>query len=151
MVLSNAEKQRRFREKRDLYFKVLKEKLKERSVVIDQSIDSIYEMNCYYNETNKGDFMMYSVFCIFDSGIQTWLPPIYARNKGDMLRQFSDAVNNPQSNLFKHPGDYTLFEVGKWNDDKCEFDLLKTPLKLGVAIEFVKQGGVSPAVSPSTE
>lgn len=82
--------------------------------------------------------MLFTVFSIYDTGISTWLPPIYARNKGEMLRQFIDAINNPESKFSKYPSDYTLFELGTWNDDNCEFTFLKAPIKLGVAIEFVK-------------
>lgn len=82
--------------------------------------------------------MLLSIFAIYDSGISTWLPPIYSRNKCEMMRQFVDAVNDPKSNLAKHPGDYTLFSLGTWDDDKCVFNLLKTPEKIGIAIEFVK-------------
>lgn len=82
--------------------------------------------------------MLYGVFAIFDSAVSTWLPPIYARNKGEMLRQFADAVNNRESTLHKHPGDYALYELGTWDDDKCLFDVLKQPVRLGLALEFVK-------------
>lgn len=82
--------------------------------------------------------MLFSVFSIYDSAISTWLPPLYSRNKGEMLRNFSDAVQDPKSKLAQHPGDFTLFEIGSWDDDKCVFDLHKTPVRLGVAIEFVK-------------
>lgn len=82
--------------------------------------------------------MLYGVFSIYDSAIKAWLPPIYAKNKGDMLRQFSDAVNNKDSILAKHPSDYALYEVGTWDDDKCLFDLQKQPVRLGLALEFVK-------------
>lgn len=83
--------------------------------------------------------MLFSVFSIYDSGISTWLPPLYSRNKGEMLRQFTDATNDSQSKLYKYPGDFTLFEIGTWNDDTCEFSLHKVPYKIGVAIEFLKK------------
>jgi hypothetical protein len=83
--------------------------------------------------------MLLSVFSIYDSAISTWLPPMYSRNKGEMLRNFSDAVQDPKSNLAKHPSDYSLFELGTFNDDKCLFDLLKTPVRLCMALDFVNQ------------
>lgn len=82
--------------------------------------------------------MLFSVFAIYDGAIKTWLPPIFSRNTGSMLRDFADAVNNGQTNLSKHPSDYALFEIGSWDDDKCVFDLLKTPVKLGLALDYVK-------------
>ena len=52
--------------------------------------------------------MLFTVFSIYDSAVQSWLPPIFARNKGEMLRNFADAVSDPQSRLAKHPHDYAL-------------------------------------------
>lgn len=99
--------------------------------------------------------MLFTVFSIYDSAISTWLPPIYARNKGEMLRNFADAVSDPQSKLAKHPSDYALFELGTFDDDKCTFSLLKAPIRLCLALDFVKtDGGAggtgSPSLSPSS-
>lgn len=82
--------------------------------------------------------MLFGVFAIYDSAISTWRPPVYARNKGEILRLFVDSVNNPQTDYGKHPADYTLFELGTFDDDKCFFDLFKAPVKLGTALEFVR-------------
>ena len=38
----------------------------------------------------------------------------------------------------KYAEDFTLFELGSWDDSNCIFDLLKTPYSLGVLIEFRK-------------
>lgn len=82
--------------------------------------------------------MLLSVFAIYDAGISTWLPPLYFRNKGEATRWFMEAVNDSQSRLSKHPHDYTIFELGTWDDDKCKFSLLSTPVSVGLAIEYVK-------------
>lgn len=82
--------------------------------------------------------MLFTVFSIYDSAISTWLPPMYARNKGEMLRNFADGVQDVNSKLAKHPGDYALFELGTWDDDKCVFTVLKAPIRLCMALDFVK-------------
>ena len=82
--------------------------------------------------------MLFGIFSIYDSAIATWRPPVYARNKGEILRMFIDSVNNPQTDYGKHPSDYTLFEIGTFDDDKCYFNLHKAPVKLGTALEFLK-------------
>jgi len=79
--------------------------------------DSYFYQDVGFNFNYEGDFMLLGVFAIYDSGISTWMPPIYARNKGEMLRQFMDACNDASSRLAKHPSDYTLFELGTFNDD----------------------------------
>lgn len=82
--------------------------------------------------------MLMSVFSIYDAGISTWMPPLFVRNKGEILRWFMESVNDPQSKLSKYPSDYTLFEIGTWDDDKCKFSLLSTPVSVGLAIEYLK-------------
>jgi hypothetical protein len=86
--------------------------------------------------------MLMSVFAIYDSAISTWMPPLFVRSKGEIMRWWVDTVNDPQSKLAKHPSDYTLFEIGSWDDDKCKFSLLSTPVSIGIAIEYVKATGV---------
>lgn len=81
--------------------------------------------------------MLY-VFSIYDSGAEYYMPPFAVANKGIALREFSDACNNKETFLAKHPGDYTLFLLGVFDDSKGEFKLEKTPVRIGTAIEFVK-------------
>lgn len=83
--------------------------------------------------------MQYKVYSIFDSKVEAYLPPLFFKSKGEFLRAFAEAANEPKSNIGKYPADYTAFEIGTWDDSKCTFDLHKTPVSLGVAIEFVKE------------
>lgn len=87
----------------------------------------------------NGGSMLFSVFSIYDSAVQTWLPPLFARNKGEMLRNFADGVQDPKSQLARHPGDYSLFEIGTFDDAKCKFSLLEAPIRLCMAMDFVKE------------
>jgi len=57
---------------------------------------------------------------------------------GEALRHFEDEVNNPQSPLYKHPEDYTLFHLGQYDETTGQFDLKDAPLSLGVALNFKK-------------
>ena len=80
--------------------------------------------------------MKVKVFSIYDSAAQAYNQPFFLQAKGQALRIFADSVNDKTSNLFKHPQDYTLFELGEFDDSCAGFALHKTPLSLGVAIEF---------------
>ncbi len=88
--------------------------------------------------------MLLSVFAIYDSGVSTWMPPLYARNKGEITRWFAEAVNDSKSKISKYPQDYTLFELGTWDDDKCKFSLHSTPISIGIAVEYVNRELVKP-------
>lgn len=81
---------------------------------------------------------MLFIFSIYDSAASYYQPPFACNNKGIALREFSDACNNKETFLAKHPADYTLFLLGTFDDITGEFVLEKTPIRLGTAIEFVK-------------
>lgn len=83
--------------------------------------------------------MLLKVYSVYDSGVKSWLPPMFFRSKGEMLRAWTDACNNPESKIAKHAQDYALFELGDWDDEKASFSLHLSPISLGVAIEFVKR------------
>lgn len=79
------------------------------------------------------------IFAIYDSAGSFYKDPFMINNKGIALREFADACNNKETFLSKHPGDYTLFELGTFDQDTGKFDILPTPVSLGKALEFVKR------------
>lgn len=42
-------------------------------------------------------------------------PPAVAQNRAAAIRAFSDLVNNPQSDVGRHPEHYSLWHVGNWD------------------------------------
>jgi len=85
--------------------------------------------------------MILKVFTVYDSKVGAYLPPMFLRSTGEALRAFEAAVNSSDHQFCKHAEDFTMFEIGDWDDQKCIFILKATPVSLGVAIEFLKQGG----------
>ncbi len=78
------------------------------------------------------------VFSLFDSKALYFLKPFNLRNKGEALRMFADIANDTKTPVGLHPEDYTLFELGTFNEQKGTYTNLKTPQSLGIAQEFVK-------------
>jgi hypothetical protein len=76
------------------------------------------------------------LYSVYDSVAETWLKPFPMRNKGEAIRGFTQAVNDPQTNLYQHPEDYTLFEIGEWDDEKGVILMYDAKLSCGVAIEY---------------
>lgn len=79
--------------------------------------------------------MLFRLFTIYDSKVEAYLPPFHFRSRGEALRNFIDACNDPQQNLFSHPEDFTLFALGEFDDGNAEYTLLKTPEPIAKAIE----------------
>lgn len=79
------------------------------------------------------------LFTVFDSAAKLFLPPFEARTAEEAIRRFRTTVNSPESQINKYPEDYTLFEVGEFDQESGLLIPLATPHSLGVAITFLEQ------------
>ena len=61
--------------------------------------------------------MKLEIFTIYDAKAESYTTPFFQPKFGIAERLFSDEVNNPESNLHKHPEDYTLFNIGTFDQD----------------------------------
>lgn len=57
-----------------------------------------------------------NIFAVFDKKAVSYLQPFYFPQKGQAIRSFEDAVNDPQTSFNKHPEDYSLFKLGEFDD-----------------------------------
>lgn len=80
--------------------------------------------------------MIVCVFAIWDTKAQSFSQPFYAGSKGLAIRSFTDLVNDDKTSVNKYPDDFTLFELGKFDDSDGSFDLLPKPVAVGNALEF---------------
>ena len=94
--------------------------------------------------------MLLKMYSVFDSKADAFLPPFFLHNNGLALRTFGDACNMKDHQFGKHPEDYTLFELGVFEDDSGSFEIYKTPKSLGLGVEFVVRE-VEGEIMPKTE
>lgn len=80
--------------------------------------------------------MKVKIFAIYDSKAEAYLPPFFMKSKGEALRALASHVNDPQHNFSKYAEDFTIFEIGSWDDSNSKFDLHNTPHSLGLLQEF---------------
>ena len=83
--------------------------------------------------------MIHKIFTVYDSKVEAYLPPFYQQSKGAAIRAFTDTCNEAGHPFNKHPEDYTMFELGAFDDTGANFELHKTPISIGVAIEFINE------------
>lgn len=88
--------------------------------------------------------MLMSVFTVRDSASQLFGRPFYCINMGHAHRGFSDQVNTPvldgqQNDLFAHPDDFELFELGTFDDATGLFVLHEAPRSVCTAKSVKKQ------------
>lgn len=81
--------------------------------------------------------MIIRVFAVYDSKTVAFMQPFFSQSSGSAMRAFGDAANDKQSGLYKHPGDYQLYEIGTFDDNEG-FLKACVPVKLlGLAADFV--------------
>lgn len=75
------------------------------------------------------------LYTIYDQKAEIYLPPFCFPTHGAAVRAFTETVNDPQSNIAKHPEDYNLFYIGTWDDNSALFEAA-SPANLGGGLEF---------------
>ncbi len=60
--------------------------------------------------------MQFHIFSVFDEKAEAFLPPFFLPTVGMAVRSFSECVNDREHMFGKHPSDYTLFELGSFDD-----------------------------------
>lgn len=78
------------------------------------------------------------IFTIYDSKAEAFISPFYERSTGLAIRAFEDACNTPEHQFNKYPEDYTLFELGEFNELTAGFELKDSPQSLGLAMLFIR-------------
>jgi len=80
--------------------------------------------------------MKLQVYSVFDIVAKVFSQPFYMASTGQALRGFGDEVNNPNSMLSKHPGDFKLFKLAEFDDNTGKFISIE-PEFLCNAVDFV--------------
>jgi hypothetical protein len=80
--------------------------------------------------------MIYLVFSVHDSKADAFLPPFILPKEAMALRAFSDCVNSEDHQFGKNPEDYTLFELGSFNDETGQYLLHRSIISKGNGLEF---------------
>ncbi len=81
--------------------------------------------------------MQQHMFVIYDSKANAFMTPWFLTTQALAVRAFSDLANDPESNVSRHPDDYTLFTIGTFNDQTAKIHW-EEPKTLGNAIQFKK-------------
>jgi hypothetical protein len=91
--------------------------------------------------------MKMGVYSVFDKATGAFLPPFFVRSKGEAIRSFSEACSNDGHQFAKHMLDYTLFDLGSF-DDNSGVIAGTEPVRVISALE-VRGDDPAPSVTPS--
>lgn len=76
------------------------------------------------------------IYTVYDSKVEAYMKPFFARNKGDAMRGFMEACADPQHQFYKYPGDFTLLEMGDFDDLTGKIVPYVSLISLGNGLEF---------------
>ena len=60
--------------------------------------------------------MIHLIYAVYDSKAETYTPPFFQHHEAMALRTFTDCCNDKGHTFGMHPGDYTIFNLGQYDD-----------------------------------
>ncbi|AXH75806.1 MAG: nonstructural protein [Microviridae sp.] len=88
--------------------------------------------------------MKLEVFTVYDRQINAHMQPFFCRTKGEAIRSFTEAVNDPSKPFGKYSTDYSLMCLGEFDDGSGTF-VCHDPVRVISANEVIE------ATSPTAE
>lgn len=76
------------------------------------------------------------LFSIHDSKAEAHLPPIAFKTAAEAIRAFSSSCEDTSTNFYKYPSDYTLVELGEFDEASASICTHASPRILSNASEF---------------
>lgn len=67
--------------------------------------------------------MKLTIYSIYDTATAAYVKPIFLQSDGQAIRLFTDATVAADSEIAKHPEDYSLVRLGIWDDQTAKFSL----------------------------
>jgi len=79
------------------------------------------------------------IYSVYDSKGEFFDKPFIQRNAADAVRGFEMAVNGDHDSMIKRfPADYTLFEIGEWDDMTGTAVMHSAKINLGTGLQLQK-------------
>lgn len=88
--------------------------------------------------------MKLEIFAVHDSKADAYITPFFQPKVNQAKRVFQNASQDIKHAFGRNPEDYTLFHLGSWDDDTAKLAPLKTPVSLGLALEYQNMKTLDP-------
>lgn len=68
--------------------------------------------------------MFQVVVAVFDRAVNAFSRPFFAPSNGAAVRSFNDEINRrgEDNQMFRHPEDFDLYSLGRWEDSTGLFE-----------------------------
>lgn len=80
------------------------------------------------------------LFSVYDSKADAFAAPFTMRSKGEALRGWMDVCNDKTTQMYKYPEDFSLMEIGEFDELTGEISKPLAPMNLGLAASFKRYG-----------
>ena len=81
------------------------------------------------------------LYTVFDSKANAFLPPFTAPTDLVAQRMVGDACKDATHPWAMHPGDYTLYAIGKWDEVTGDITPAQSPVALGTCLQLTGGNG----------
>lgn len=75
----------------------------------------------------------------FDSKLGVWMNPMFFMHAGQAERMWSELCNDGSTLPGKHPSDFTLFQVGEFDEETGRVSPVHPPVQLCTGLSVKKQ------------
>lgn len=86
--------------------------------------------------------MKFKLFAIYDDKVGAYTVPFSKATVGAGIRTFDDLVNDPKSEIGRHPEDYTLYLLGDYDDQTGQCTMKDPTAALGNGKQMVRQSSM---------
>ena len=87
--------------------------------------------------------MILKCFSVFDAKAECYYPPFFNTTAGLAIRQMENYLRDPNHQFSRSPSDFTLFELGEYDDGTGMFKNHDVHKNLGVLVQFQAQSKAS--------
>lgn len=81
---------------------------------------------------------MLKIFIVHDSKALCYGNPMVLKSPGEAVRSFTEVANDPSTVIGKNPEDFTLFEIGEYDERLGDILVYEVKKSLGLALDFRK-------------
>jgi len=72
------------------------------------------------------------IFAVYDKKVEVFLAPFFAKHMVEAIRSITQVAKDQKTSIGLYPNDYSLHQIGSFNEETGEIDANKSP-KTGIA------------------
>lgn len=80
--------------------------------------------------------MKKAIFSVLDTKAEIFCTPFVSVNSLVAMRNFSDAANDPSTEISRNPGDFILYEIGVFDDVNGTVSGLQANINHGIPVKY---------------